>query len=506
MIETKWAKEIIYDYKSGISNFFIIDGNIDDYPAPNFLFDDYLAEVLCFQGFEEVHFLTLNNSSNLVRDTKNKMKNKENIAVVIKYPEQIFPNVPLTQMNTEQALDFIQFSELIKGKEFIKSNNMLILLTESSFSLNRSLLNLNSRSSLIKVDFPNYSKRLDFLKYLEETSTAPPRYEGTLEEMANMTAGLTLVGIEDIYLQGEYQGELRRDFIIDRKNDLIRKEYGDVLEILDTNVDFSHFAGQEHLKDYHKEVVIKPMMTGNTKIVPKGLLYTGPPGTGKTHFARCLSGEAGLNFVELKMSRILDKWVGESEKKFDKALKCIKSIAPVGVFIDEIDQVFSRGDNQSNNVDSSLFSMFLTILSDESNRGKIIWIGAANYPNKIDEALKRAGRFDKKIPFLPPDRKAVKETLIIHLKKSKYDIDDNSLTEVSKAMDGYTQAEIENIVIKAREISLREGKSKITFSDLNKALSFIKPFNSENIREMIDISIKECNDLEFMPPGYSKDL
>jgi AAA+ superfamily predicted ATPase len=506
MKETSWIKKMKKDYRSGISNFFIVDGNINDYPIPKFLFEDYLIKNLYKDGFDEVHSLTLKKNTSTVENAVKKIKMKnQKVAVIIKHPEQIFPNIPYNQMNHNQSLDYVLFVDTIASKDFIQSDNVFILLTESKYSINQKLLDANSRSSLIQVDFPDYKQRFSFLTYLERTSKKVPKYEGTLEEFSQVTAGLTLVGIEDIYLQGEYQGVLKKEFIIERKNELIKKEYGDVIEIFDTNVNFSDFAGQEHLKKYHKEVIVSPMTTRDTSIVPKGLLYTGPPGTGKTYFAKCLSGEAGINFVELKMSKILDKWVGESEKKFDKALTCIKSIAPVGVFIDEIDQAFSRGENQSNRVDSSLFGMFLTVLSDESNRGKIIWIGAANYPNKIDEALKRAGRFDKKIPFLPPDTDDIIKTFKVHLSKFKSSLNDVELRDLSKDINGYTQAEIESVTIKAMEISKREKEDKISLKNLKKAVKLIKHSNSKKIKEMIKIAINECNDLEFLPEN-SKNI
>lgn len=507
MIEQKWLANMMSKYYTGISNFFILTGNINDYPVPSFLFNDYLVENLLATGFDIVHKINLIDDDaidNLCNHITS--KDKKN-AVIITHPEFLFPNIPAEQMQRGVAKDFVKFYEIINSKEFINSDNMVILLSESKYSINPKLLAANTRSYLIEVDFPQEDERLVFLEYLKETSKIKVEHEVSLKEFATLTAGLTLVGIEDIYLQGESTGKLRREFVIQRKQELIRKEYGEVIEVLDSDgFDFSDFAGQDHLKEYHREVIINPMMTGEVDIVPKGLLYTGPPGTGKTHFARCLSGEAGINFVELKMSKILDKWVGESEKRFDKALTCIKSIAPVGVFIDEIDQAFSRGENESNSVGRNLFGMFLTVLSDPANRGKIIWIGAANYPNKIDEALKRTGRFDKKMPFLPPNKEDRIRTMKVHLNKSKFknNINENEFIKLSELTDGYTQAEIEGIVTKTLEIIIRQRKNKITFEDIIYASELIVTAKSDKIDEMVRISIDECNDLEFLPKEYRK--
>lgn len=511
--EIKWIKELRNKYYSGISNIFVITGNINDYPVPGYLFMDYLFDNLTNMEFDYVYEINLttpppenyNNTIDYVCDFLK--KNNSRKAFMITFPEFMFPNIPQYSMSTEDSFNYIKLWSTINSREFIQSDNLIIFVTESRYSINPKFLGANTRSSLIEVPFPDENQRFEFLNYLKKTSKINIEYEVNLEEFAKLTAGLTLVGIEDIYLQGEAVGKLKRNFVIERKKELIHKEYGEVIEVLDSDgYSFDDFAGQEHLKKYHREVIINPMLTGEIDIVPKGLLYTGPPGTGKTHFARCLSGEAGINFVELKMSKILNKWVGESEKRFDKALTCIKSITPVGVFIDEIDQAFSRDENDTNSVGKNLFAMFLTILSDPVNRGKIIWIGACNYPNRIDEALKRTGRFDKKIPFLLPNKKDRIKTMLIYLNKAKYK---NSITEkefeiLADKIEGYTQAEIEGIVTKALELVIRGRKKEITFEDLKKATELIVKADNEKIKEMTEIAINECNDLEFMPDEYKK--
>lgn len=519
MKKTAWFKDLESKYKAGISNFFIITGNINDYPIPNYLFKDYLFESLYGLGMEEVIEFSLTKGfiwkNQTVSESLNRIKylvetitkSKQKSAIIVTHPEFLFPNSPVEYLTRTAAMEFITLYDAINSKEFIKSDNILIFLTESKHSINNKFLGANTRSYLIEVGFPTENQRLEFAEYLEKTSRSKPKYEISLNEFARLTAGLTLVGMEDIYLQAEALGVLKKEFIIERKKELIRKEYGEVIEVLDADgYTFDDFAGQEHLKKYHREVIIKPILKGQTDIVPKGLLYTGPPGTGKTHFARCLSGEAGINFVELKMSKILDKWVGESEKRFEKALTCIKSITPVGVFIDEIDQAFARSENDSSGVRRNLFGMFLSVLSEPKHRGEIIWIGATNYPNNMDEALKRTGRFDKKMPFLPPNKEDRIKVMKIHLNKSKLknNITETEFETLAELTNKYTQAELEGIVVKAMELAIREDRNEILFEDLKRATELIVTVQNKKIDEMIEIAINECNDLEFLPEECKK--
>jgi SpoVK/Ycf46/Vps4 family AAA+-type ATPase len=200
------------------------------------------------------------------------------------------------------------------------------------------------------------------------------------------------------------------------------------------------------------------------------------------------------------MSKILDKYVGEAEKNLEKAFAVFRALAPVGVFIDELDQALSRGENETNSVNRNLFGMFLAELSKPENRGKIIWLGATNYPNKIDEALKRTGRFDKKIPFFAPsasERILVFEKRIAKTSPKSINIDYRTLAE---STEGFTQAEIEGIVVKALELAIRCGREVIINKDLYNALSFMSSAQNERITEMENIALEECNDVEFLSP------
>ena len=147
--------------------------------------------------------------------------------------------------------------------------------------------------------------------------------------------------------------------------------------------------------------------------------------------------------------------------------------------------------------------MFLSELSKAENRGKIVWIGATNYPNNLDDAFKRSGRFDKKIPFFAPEKDERAAVFKIHLNKTKKKVSDNVNLEVlAEKTEGYTQAEIENIVVKALELTQRKKLDEITQETLELALKYMLTAQSKKIKEMEDIALKECNDLELLPEKY----
>lgn len=519
MMNPTWINELLDSWRGSVANFFILSGNISDYAIPDVLFYDYLKIHLKEAGFSKVVELGFHDkeTDGFVEHSESKaavakIMTKDNIgrpsAVVVKMPELHFPRMSESHSDSRRLANLSYIYEALTSKEFILSKNILIFITESTAGINERFLGAQTRGKLINIDFPNEDARLDYLREKQSDFPVLENSSLTLREVSRLTAGLTLMSIEDILLKATMDGYISRKEILERKTELIRKEYGDVLEIMDSEgFTFNDYAGQEHLKAYHREVIVDPMQSGDLDYVPKGLLYTGPPGTGKTHFARCLAGEAGINFVELKPQNLQDKWVGASEKKFMKALNCIQSITPVGVFIDELDQVFQRSNgSESNDIRGAFFSMMLTVLSEPQNRGKIIWIGATNYPDRIDEALKRTGRLDKKMPFLPPGTGDRAKVLEIYLNKAKlpHSLKKEEIREVALNTEGYTQAELEGIVVKTVEVAKRRRRKSILQEDLLYAMSCMVRIESENLKIMTDLAIKECNDLEFLPDEYRK--
>ncbi|MBP1308875.1 ATP-dependent 26S proteasome regulatory subunit [Paenibacillus sp. 1182] len=427
---------------------------------------------------------------------------------IIEYPEFLIPKSTQGYLDQETKKRLIDLHKMMNHRGFLDSNHMLIFVTRAQADVHEMFLNANSRTVPILIEFPNVEERLDMIRYLKDSSFNSVTWELSESQFAKLTAGLSRVHLEDLYLLAEDKGILAKAMVMERKEELIRKEFGEVIEIFDTEgYSLDDFAGQEHIKEYHREAVIQPIIEGDTSFVPKGLLYMGPPGTGKTFFARCLAGEANINFVEFKMSKILNKYVGEAERNLEKAFNCFKSLAPVGVFIDEIDQALQRGGDQDGNpVNKNIFGMFLAFLSDPSNRGQILWVGATNYPNKLDEALKRAGRFDKKIPFFAPTDQERVQVFKYHFGKTGISCVIQNYEVLAARTAGYTQAEIENIVVKTLELAKRKNYKKIDDALVVLAMDYIISTQNHRIQEMTEIALEECNDLEFLPTKYREQV
>lgn len=126
--------------------------------------------------------------------------------------------------------------------------------------------------------------------------------------------------------------------------------------------------------------------------------------THNTFLSKAVAHEAEMNFVALNLNRIMEKWVGSTERNLDRALDCAMAMAPTIIFIDEIDEALpNRADPNQTAVNKRINQRLLTFFADTLHRGQVMILAATNYPEKVDPAFKRAGRFDMRLPMFAPD-------------------------------------------------------------------------------------------------------
>ena len=235
-----------------------------------------------------------------------------------------------------------------------------------------------------------------------------------------------------------------------------------------------------------------------------GVLLTGPAGTGKSIMAEAVATESGTNAVKLRIGgQIASKWQGEGERNLGKALRAIKGLAPTIVFIDEIDQAVQRGgEGSGNQQDQRIFQRLLEFMSDTNQRGEVVFLAATNRPDLMDAALRRPGRFDKKIPFLIPDdqeRISIAKVMSKRYLGEIIEMDDASV----QATEGWTGAEIEAAVVKALELIEDEDLSPV--EALAQASLRLSP-STADIELMTMLAVQECNDADLLPPRYREML
>lgn len=420
------------------------------------------------------------------------------LAVIIDYAESIVP--------AGENIDWhplVMLSEWGKDASIGQREHILVLITSVLHEVNEHIRRSGARWEQLEIPLPNLEERRDFAQALladeEIKITLGDGY--SIEELARMTTGLRYIDIEDIILRANYhQQNVTAALVKSRKDEIVNSEFEEVLQLLDHEYGFELIGGLEEVKADLMKNVVQPMRSGQLRRVPQGVLFMGPAGTGKTRLARALAKEANVTFVELQPSRIFSKWVGDTERRLERALTAIKMMTPCVVFIDEVDQAVSRGESGDSGVSNRVFKRLMEVMSDGSLRGKVLWICATNRPDLLDAAFLRPGRMDRKVPILPPnteERAAILAVLTRQAFGSKGLPTESQYRDLAEKMEGYTGAEIEAVIGKA--IQIQDGENKWTvFQALSEAFDRIIP-STQDIERMTQLALAHCNDLDLVP-------
>lgn len=529
-----WYKEFISKYKSGMSHEFLFYFNVRDYidnkrMIHKYIFDEFIlprhffitayydiSTGLTFHDENskiEFNNITMNALEGSFSGAPSKifpfidkaLKNNKMI-LFINHPDKIVPNDSTSSLSFEERISLIWLCEWSVSEKISSMGGAIFLVGDNLSDINKDLFISSYRVEPIMVQLPNENERRNYIEHLIKDDSA--KMDISSDVFAKLSSGLSKKSIRDIKLKAESEDiAINFDFIKDKKQAVLKKEYGDVLEFVYPEISFENVGGMDKAKNYLIKNVIEPIKNGDLRRVPMGILLCGPSGTGKTLLVEALSKASGFNCVKIDMSRILGQYVGESEKNFKKCLLGAKSQQPVIVFVDEIDTAFRRGESGDSGVSKNIFSEFLQFTSNTDNRGKIIFIAATNRPDLLDAALKRAGRFDKKIPILLPEEKDREKIFEVIMKKYDFDTDIIDFSEYAKRTEGYTGAEIETVIRKAYELANEDDDRGVIINSilLKIAIDRCRP-NTQDIDFMTELAIKEIDDKDLLPQKYQEYL
>lgn len=549
-----WVKRMLELYQSGVSNAFIVHFNVNDYATPTKPINSvsYLAGIWAKKeiviiysrdrgiefGTDEQRKLAIdmlglsqqpqavdpilsalngigggnNTPVQLPNDPAGALplidqllRSDRKVAVIVDGAELIIPATDLATMAPPDRVALATIRRWGRDTAIVNSGNPVFLVTNNISAIHPELRAASSRFEALEVSLPDVDTRKAFIEqWLDDRGSEIDLGELTSQAIANSTAGLSLLHIEDILLRADSRGKLTQDLIWERKESIIRSEYGEVLEVIEPRMDFEDIGGLNHVKDFFTRSVIRPIREGRKNRVPMGVLMTGPAGTGKSIMAEAIATEAKVNAVKLRIGgQIASKWQGEGERNLEKALQAIVGLAPTIVFIDEIDQAMKRGgDSGGSQQDNRIFQRLLEFMADTTHRGQIVFLGATNRPDLIDAALKRPGRFDVSIFFPPPDETDRPDIIKVISRKAFGQAVDVT-PEMVKATEGWTGAEIEGAGRKAVEYV--EDYDLAPQVAMFKALTVLRP-RTKDIEFMSLVALQDASDPDLLPAKYQAML
>ena len=205
---------------------------------------------------------------------------------------------------------------------------------------------------------------------------------------------------------------------------------------------------------------------------PKGVLLTGPPGTGKTMLAKAVANQTNATFLGLVGSELAQKYIGEGGRMVRELFALARKKAPCIIFIDEIDAIGSKRLDSSTSGDREVQRTLMQLLGELDGftpRGKVSIMAASNRPDILDEALLRPGRFDRIIKIPLPEEEARLKIIKIHASNMSIQKGVN-YKKLSEDTEGLSGADLRALCVEAGMNAINDKRSKVNAKDFTKAL------------------------------------
>jgi AAA+ superfamily predicted ATPase len=423
---------------------------------------------------------------------------RASIAIVLDYAHALAP-AGASSSTERQAITTL--ARWASDPKVAERRPLIALIAPSASEVSDEIFSGASGAEVVAVPRPDLGARVAFIADLA-ARRADVKWELAPEQLGAETGGLSLVQIEDIVQRAAGTGApLSRASIVARKIDLLRQEYGEVLEILEPKHDLSAVGGLEHATRELQEIA-GIMRRGLYAAAPMGIVLMGPPGTGKSYLSECFAKECGMLCVRFRPLRQM--YVGQSERNQEKAFGAIRALAPVVVIVDESDQA-EGGSRDQGSGDSGVTERMragaFNFWGDSSLRGKVLRIDITNRIDLIDAAMRRSGRTDVKIPILMPDADARRQIFEVSVKKNQIPSVVEDYTPFGQRCQGFTGSDIELAVTTAWRFALRDGASALSGAHIGAALDDLLPTlrDQKTIDRMTLLALDECRNKRLLP-------
>ncbi len=451
--------------------------------------------------------ITLGTLKERLAQLRAKLAKPKSIAFIVDYAETLLPNGENASARPDDSMLLVFMQKWAKEKKFLESDLTIMVLTENISDVNAQYVR-NPYTHDVSFPYPEEDSRLAFIKdFFAAREGSASFFEMSPEILAKNTAGLGLVHL-DIIMSEAFQNKLpfTNSELMKKKKEMIENEAGGLLEFIETKFSLESVAGHAQAKKHLMDAA-RALKNGRPDVMPMGYLVSGPVGTGKTFMIRSFANDIGVPMVILKNFRGM--YVGQSEGNLQKVLKILKAMAPVAVMIDEADAYLgSRSSDGSSGVNSRLFSMLASFMSDTDNRGRIIWFLVTARPDLMPVDFKRQGRAEEHIGlFYPETLEEKKELLQVMLKKTDLgyldtsELDEEFFEDIPIRSGADMEAALTRAKFKAASLGLDKVDTDLIVKVFN---DFLPPTYPEEVELMTYSAVLECTSKELLPERFRK--
>lgn len=321
------------------------------------------------------------------------------VAIVLEHCESLLPDRPAAQMSDVERQRLILLKEWLTDETFVTSSHLIVAVAETSSAVHAELRSLPHMRAL-HLPLPDVSERFNFLQQCLADDDALS-LEGTDREFADLAAGMTLLGIQQVLRAGSYQsGAVGRADFVQHLNHMLESRLGDYIELVRPSHSMAEVVGNTALKT-HLERVRKTLRSGDPDIAPVGLLVSGPNGVGKTYVM--LAWANACERVVLILKNLRGSLFGQTDQIFEQIRNVLEVLGNVMILVDEADTMFARPGNQTHETEQRLFGNVIKMMGDPRNRGRIVWVLMTARPDALAPDFKRPGRCGLHLPIFDPE-------------------------------------------------------------------------------------------------------
>ncbi|WP_415753848.1 AAA family ATPase [Pseudomonas leptonychotis] len=417
----------------------------------------------------------------------------EHVAVIVRGAELVLPTSRQGDFATASLASLVR--DWAAEPPFADMAFASLLLADNLNDLHPLVAN-NPRIDRVQVPLPDAASLGQCLAQLRIDH--PAAFTAEDNGSVQALAGVSLSALASLVKRRAHEGKVlgAQDWI-EAKKQLVENDSAGLVEFIESKRTLDDYHAQEALKVWLRQDMAL-WQAADLRALPKGYIFCGPVGTGKTYLVECLAGEAGVPVVKLKNFR--DRWVGSSEGNLEKIFRLIRGLGRCIVFIDEADQTLGKRDGGSGDsgLSGRLYSMIAQEMGDADNRGKVIWILASSRPDLIEVDLKRPGRIDVKIPLLPTTTVEESAALLkALLKRFDLKLDTKALIKLPLPLL-LTPGAAEALAVKVyRQVRTAQMEP---LAALEHCLQGYQPPVAEHVLRMqMSIAIREATDMAFVP-------